>query len=88
MNLFSADTYSLADLMRDPREIAPLDKAKGKAKATVVEPQVLCGIPRTEIEETRYFRLRVLHTIIAQKLGMYKSCLIVITPYKHLFQRI
>lgn len=78
MNLFSASTYSLTDLMRAPNEVnnevAPLEKAKGKAKATVVEPQVLCGIQRTTIEETRYFRLRVLRTIIMERLGMYMSC--------------
>lgn len=84
MNLCDASTFSITDLMRAPNEvnseIAPLDKAKGKAKATTVEPEVLCSIHRTGTEETRYFRLRVLRTIVTQKLGMHRSALISNNP--------
>lgn len=81
MNICDASSYSLADLLRPPgvcevnAELAPLNKAKGKAKATVAEPEVLCGIRRNHTEETRYFRNRVLRTLVAQGLGMYKLCL-------------
>lgn len=75
MNICDASSYSLADLLRPPgvcevnAELAPLNKAKGKAKATVAEPEVLCGIRRNHTEETRYFRNRVLRTLVAQGLG-------------------